>query len=279
MSSAPVVSDITLDILMKRKIVKIRTVQDNSCIFHSLLTCIFPVYQENPEDRTKLMKAFRKSLLSYLRAPDTDFTPENIYEIYRKRLSETNSSVLMYDDANILKDLTKSKLIAGSQYRDVFNWSKSRNELYSGNSRMFVLNKEILIPGMVGRMREIAFRESPDEDIRNMRLDKIERNILNAENFCDNSVRLIIENALDINILIFVLRDNKKINPTYRISKEYFKENKPIILIFNTGKNEFEAGGIKKGQYIQTIFYPGNEEYSVLKDLYEKYTTYRYRDI
>lgn len=245
--------------------IKVKTIQDNSCIYHSLLTCIFPHYQENPGDRTKIMHGFRKSLLSYLRAPDTNKVPEMVYESYKKDMSEIGANVNMYDAANVRKDITDAKVIANTTFRDAFNWSKSRKELYSGNSRMFTLNRPLLIRGIIGRMREVAYRESPDEDIKNMRLDKIERNILNADNICDNSVKTIIENVLDINILIFTIKNKKTTSTSF---KDSFKENKPMILIFNTGSNIFEAGGIKKGKYVQTIIYPNNAEYPRIKTYY-----------
>lgn len=253
--------------------IKIKTVQDNSCLFHSLLTCVCPEYQENPEHRTKIMHDFRKSILSYLRASDTDKPPELVYESYKKFMGELNgTAVKMYDQANVKKDLTQAKVIAGSStYRDAFNWSKSRRELYSGNSRMFVLNKDILVKGIIGRMREVAFRESPDEDIRNMRLDKIERNILNTDNFCDNSVKEIIENVLDINILVFVMKGKIM---TVAYGERNLKINKPLVIIFNTGNGIFQAGGmkIKKNNHVQTIFHPGSDNYDKIKTIYQNYT-------
>lgn len=242
--------------------IKLYTIGDGSCFFHSLLECISATYQES--ESTK----FKKNYAQKLRTELVDYFCEDSGKSKKIVYKEIMDSFFKDSDIKIIsssEDITKLELERKNDIFYAISSSSVRDYKLTGSSRIFADFPILISIGISERIDEYKTGKFLASN-KSQQWQNILDLLSDSSEYVNGQIIVMVCKALKLNICICKPYKNNICIESFDVEKE-----QPTIILFHVGNNHYEAGGIKIDGKIQTIFYPHIKEDSKLIDKLNKY--------
>jgi hypothetical protein len=239
--------------------IKIYSIGDGSCFYHSLGEMILKKYQDSTtREKKEMIRKFRKEISEFL-IEESSLTKKEVTDNI-KELIGINGIKLEGDD------ITKCR-IKLSKSTDIYAVSQKfvEEKKIKGNCNFFALFPHITTMGLLQRYEEYK-SNSTTSMIESSKIQDIIDYFKTDKDATFIHV-FIVSKILGINLCICKMSTIG----VYIENFEIIDVNFPTIIIFHIGNIHYESGGIVTEQGIQTIFYPPEDAFII--NLLSKYKT------